>query len=754
MATSRTTGEEPRSPFENTLDALQSTFDESQQPLAWRRNLALIGLLAAIFGIVAWYALNSDQPDVKLLQFEIVNQLSNEDKWVAQGFEQVFAAYAQTGNRVRLQRSDRYESNGSSLLPFLSSAGLTADARLRAVLLRQEDSDELLLTLSLRINDQSFERRLVGNPSELDDLASRTTLQVFSWMDVDPYSTQEADAALQEVPQNEAAARHYALGVQALRRSESKNAVDELSKALETEPSHPMINAALAEALESAGYRYRAVHQIKTAFDNRHRLSREKQLAIEARMHLLKREWRRAATLYAALTAFYPQEISYGLSLAQAHRQMSEIDEALAVLNQLRDRPEFRRDPRIDLAEAGIWSQTGAWQKGIGIAERAIHLAQTLDHPGILARAYLVRAEMSGDTKLSDLSLAHELFRDMGDLKGQGAVLREYGDLHVAKGELGEAIRLYDEAEQISRQLGNDAAVAASQQARAIASDLSGKLVEGYELKQFLLRDAQQRRLHSRAAIIMENLGVSAFKLGKLADALDWFDRALAEFRELNDEIGIAWYPYRKGQVLAHMGDLAGARVHFLQSIANAEQHPEGYLELHTRYEVARLDVFTGRPDTAERLLAIAREYDEAGLALDEADTLLVLAHLDLVHERDESARSHLKQALAVFRESGAAYYATRALTLMVRAGDTNACQPLYESAQQLEHLEVATLARVAMQGCPAYRSDLSGELETVASLRLFEPLLALTALTDPQAAQSLGDSHGWTHSLYWSRGL
>ncbi|MEM1434376.1 MAG: tetratricopeptide repeat protein [Pseudomonadota bacterium] len=738
--------------IEDTLDELRSTFDDGQQPDTWRRNLALIGILAALFGVAAWQALLSDRNRTALVLLELTASVAPEYEWVEPGFAQVFAAYSQTGNRVRLQRSGGSVTS-AEVDPFLSpsGAGPISDANLDMRLEGPDTDGALTLSLALDHEGTRYEHELVGQVEALADLASRATLQLFAWLSIDPYTVQDVEIALEELPRDERAARHYALGTQALRRGEGRSAVDELSQALAIEPSHPMINAALAAALELAGYRSRASQQVRIAFDNSQRLSRERQLAIEAQMRLLQRDWEEAETLYAALSAFYPEEISYGLALAKARQSAGQADSALSVLEQLRRQPTFAGDPRIDLAEARVWFGTGEWQRGVAVVESAIEKAQLLGHTGTLARALVLRAEMEGDPSGGGLELAEELFAEIGDLRGQSQLLREFGDRHVANGRLGAAIAAYNDAERLSVRLGNDADVAAARQARVIATDLAGQLEAGYALKQVLLEDAVRRQLHARAAIVKENLGVSAFKLGRLEEALAWYDAALADFKQVDDQIGIAWYPYRKGLVLASMGDLQVARELFDESPANAVAHPEGNLALHTRYEVARLAVFAGDPRARDQLQVVSKAYQDAELHLDAAATEVVLAHLEIVEGDLDRARVLLRKALSVFEESGSAYYTVRAQALLVRARDFSVCADLATAAARLEHREDALLGKAALKRCPGTPIDLSGELEAAEGAQLFEAVIALLSEIDGGRAQALGHSRGWMQSAYWS---
>ena len=541
MVEDRDTDSERTQPFEEALDALRTTLADEQTPNSWRRDITLIGLLAAIFGVVAWYALLVERDQPIMVEIQVAGPDDARLAWVQAGFEQALVAYAHAGNRVRLQKApDAEGAQPNNPLLGLGFGAQAPQAVLQVVLDSNSTPGTLKAELELVSDERTQSAVLTGYPSGLADLASRTSMQVFTWLEVDPYTRSERVTAQGEYPSDPEAGRHYALGLQALRRGEGGLATTELARAQRIVPDHPMVNAALAEAYAFLGYRSQALQYVRVAYDQGASLSREKQLAIEARLRLLEHDWLEAETLYLALTAFYPEEISYGLALAEAQYLGSRAEDSLQTLRELRANPLFGDDPRIDLLEARVWWRTGDWRKGVVAAERAVETAQRLGHSGILARALVTRADMDGDPSGSGLDLANELFLEMSDLFGQSQVLREHGDRLVSAGRLDEGIAAYDQSIDISNRLGNDAERDAALQAQAIAYDLKGALEAGYETKLSLLDSSQRRGQNIRAAIGMENIGISTMKLGRLEESLQWFDDAYIEFVEHTDLIGIA----------------------------------------------------------------------------------------------------------------------------------------------------------------------------------------------------------------------
>ena len=74
---------------------------------------------------------------------------------------------------------------------------------------------------------------------------------------------------------------------------------------------------------------------------------------VEGRAREAALEWNQAAQVYRTLFGFYPDNIDYGLRLAEAQTSGGEPKAALTTIENLRKFPSPDRDsPRIDLAEA------------------------------------------------------------------------------------------------------------------------------------------------------------------------------------------------------------------------------------------------------------------------------------------------------------------------------------------------------------------------------------------------------------------
>ena len=145
----------------------------------------------------------------------------------------------------------------------------------------------------------------------------------------------------------------------------------------ERTPAHPLLHAALSEAWSALGYDAAARSEAKTAFERAAALSREERLAVEARYRETTKEWDRAVEIHRSLWNFFPDNLEYGLGLAEAEERAGKRKEALATVQALRRLPSpDGEDPRIDLAEATVAHRLSDFARQRAAAERAATKAE------------------------------------------------------------------------------------------------------------------------------------------------------------------------------------------------------------------------------------------------------------------------------------------------------------------------------------------------------------------------------------------
>src|SRR5262249_40592488 len=139
----------------------------------------------------------------------------------------------------------------------------------------------------------------------------------------------------------------------------------------------------------------RAAAEAKRSIDLAHNLSRADRLFVEASAHEAIEEWKDASEAYGALFKFYPDDIEYGLSLANSQRRQGRPKDALATaagVHRLGD------DPRIGISEATAALDAGDPKHGRQAAEAAIAESQRRQLPAAEGKARLRLAKALAET--------------------------------------------------------------------------------------------------------------------------------------------------------------------------------------------------------------------------------------------------------------------------------------------------------------------------------------------------------------------
>lgn len=93
------------------------------------------------------------------------------------------------------------------------------------------------------------------------------------------------------------------------------------------------------------------------AFAERSGLSREESLLVEGDFRAVTQDWVQATEVFATLWRFFPNDLEYGLRLAEVETRAGGSEAALVTVAAMRRLPApSRDDPRIDLAEAAAAS--------------------------------------------------------------------------------------------------------------------------------------------------------------------------------------------------------------------------------------------------------------------------------------------------------------------------------------------------------------------------------------------------------------
>jgi len=131
---------------------------------------------------------------------------------------------------------------------------------------------------------------------------------------------------------NPEAARFYSEGLTKLRSFDSLTARDLLQKAIAVDPNFSLAHSALASAWSGLGYDAKAKEEGKKAFDLSSNLGPEERLWVEGQDRETDKEWDKAVEVYRALFHSFPDNIDYGLRLANAQNSADKPKDALSTV--------------------------------------------------------------------------------------------------------------------------------------------------------------------------------------------------------------------------------------------------------------------------------------------------------------------------------------------------------------------------------------------------------------------------------------
>jgi tetratricopeptide (TPR) repeat protein len=249
-----------------------------------------------------------------------------------------------------------------------------------------------------------------GLSSALVELALRAGAHLRQRLGIADLTSAEMQSLTASFPVAPEAMRDYSWGLQRLNLLDAEGARAVLVKATEKEPGHALSHDALSAAWSMLGYESRAMDEAKRATELSGELSRPDQLSIEARYRETIHQKARSVEIYKTLFQLFPDDIEYGLRLADLQTGIGKGTEALETVRALHKLPDpMGKDPRIDLAEANAASSLGNYQLGMKAAAQAVQQAEADGTRSIVALAYLRQGVALRHTK--DFERAKQSFQ-------------------------------------------------------------------------------------------------------------------------------------------------------------------------------------------------------------------------------------------------------------------------------------------------------------------------------------------------------
>ena len=564
------------------------------------------------------------------------------DAWLSSAISDWLATDLSAGDGVRmipeedLARAQFDIGSGSSDHPSretLSSMrkSLGADLVVSGALATVQGESGDLLRMDVRVQDtrsgdmvRSF--TLVGARSGALQLASDAGLRLRSELGLEPLSPQALNLVRASLPTNPDAARLYTEGVAALQNYDAVEASALLVQASSIEPQHVPTHAALAATWEDLGYDERARAEAESAFSGAKDLPRGEQLLMEGLFRETTKDWDGAVRVYGELFRLYPDDIDYGLKLAN-----SEISEGKAMLalgtveamRQLREPPN--EDPRLDLTEAAAAASISDFKRQQDAAVRAESAARKLGAKLLVAHSEL--EEGSALRSLGNLPEALKLWRQAretftaaGDRRGVAKSLNDEGVLLWQKGDGPAAAKTFHESITLSRASGDQATLAFALSRLGIVEMYSGKRDPSDARRLFHEALDIYRRVENvqEQGYIVSLIADEALQRDRFAEAKTFYEESLALSRSVNDRSRVAGRLMDIGIVDTMQGDLAGANDSLEQSLSIYRELGEKNRVALVQNRLALVMLWEGKISQADSImessLATAREIGEANV--------------------------------------------------------------------------------------------------------------------------------------------
>jgi tetratricopeptide (TPR) repeat protein/TolB-like protein len=681
-----------------SMDALLAAIEARR-----RRRKVVAGALAAAslvgVALVARTGLRAGRPTrpAVAVMVPVDHTGRAEVRWMGTAVAEMLASELAAGERLRLVAGDQVaratagaaEPKGAQ---WRLGRTLGADWLVEGSILAPPGAERL--RIDLRLYDTHSGELVTSvadsaRPAELADAVGRLGNSLRARLGVAATSSSEEAAFRATVPRSEAAAQLYAEGLALLRRGELIVARDRLLAAARAEPDFPMTHAALADAWSRLGHDPDAAQAARRALDLAGPLSRRDRLLVEARWHESAHAWEQAAQTYRSLTAFFPDDLDYGVALARVLTRSGRPADALATLDALRrGSREAAGDARLDLAEADAAKESGDFPRQLAAAQRAARSGAERGSRLVEAEARLLEgwAQLrlgAFDAADAVFGRARALAEQAGDRAAAANARHSHAVVQLQRGDAAATIREEQAVLPILREIGDRLREVWSVNVLAWAQQDLGQVEQALANYRAAQAIAHEIGAREEEATALENIGSILESQGDLPGAIRALDAATEEHQAVGQRYHAACGQSLLGQLRAENGDVAGALVLVREATRSLDElgakMGEGMILL-ARCEVERL---AGDLATARRSCERARAAGGA-TALD-ASIALGRVALDEGHPEAAGplAESTAREAASKRRPVEEALAWSLAARAALARGDTLSAREAIERGQQ-----------------------------------------------------------------------
>jgi eukaryotic-like serine/threonine-protein kinase len=611
-------------------------------PVKWRvlpyTTAALVLILLAALG---WYrqrhgrvptgegSVVSAQPPVirKSLAVLGFNNASGraEDEWLSTAFSEMLSTELATGENLRMIPGEEVANlRISSPWPQATTLSAVTTGRIGKALGSDVlvlgsyavtgKSDQGRLRLDVRVQDARTgevvrELAQTCDASDLFNAASDIGAKLRDALGIPEIKDAEQAGVLASLPLDREAARFYALGLKKLREFDALAAKDLLEQATKSDPKFSLAHLMLARTWAQLGYEQKRKEETKKALELSMDLPRSERMLVEGDYYESLADHEKAESTYRALFALFPDDVDFGLQLANAQNIAGHRSQATETVVRLRSLPPpASNDPRIDLLEAGTSAPNVPAR--LALIQRAQKQALAQGNRLLYATARKAEcAALNATDKTKDAlpicEDAYNLFMAAGNRQAAADAMRFMGDIESSLSHQEQAITNYQKALKMVERLGEDENTGSVLNNMAIILTNKGDLDRAEQL----YREAKSHFIRSgnknNAASALANLGDIQYLGGHLSAAGKTYQDAIEIFSSMED--------YKPGYVYYRLSDLELTRGNVQHAHQLAQQALDGIRPLQGEFAyLTEALVQMGEVLRAEGDLAGARQQFEA----------------------------------------------------------------------------------------------------------------------------------------------
>jgi serine/threonine protein kinase/tetratricopeptide (TPR) repeat protein len=614
-----------------------------------------------------------------------------DEAWLSTAISEMLTTNLAAGEQLRLVPGETVAQMKNNLA--LVDAESYAQETLNKIR-RQTSADDIVIgsylalgsategkvQLDLKLQDAQAGESIVafseeGKEAELTDLVSRAGARLREKLgaaETTPSDFAAVKAASAVTPD---AIRFYSEGLAKLRTYDDRAGLALLQKAVAADPNYALAQSALSEAWSRVGNNDRSKEAAKRAFDLSRNLSKEDRLWIEGRYRVTNHEREKALEIYRTLFDLHPDNLEYGLRLAERQDRLRKPQEALATLELLRQLPAPERDdPRIDDAEA--WEALGIsnWQRAQNAAQRAIQkgnesgarlvVANALDSEGM---GFSVQGK--SDQAMAAWEQAADIYAGVGDLDSRASALGNIATIFSERGDIAGAQKINRESRNIHAKTGNEFALWTDLNNLAGANLRLGNFKDAMESYQQALTLSRKLEVKFEEVLSLQGIGETLMRQGDPRGARQFYEKSLDVSRESKDPGVLQMGLFFLGDLLADQGDLPRAESLLQENLelsgkSESKDTVADALRDFAALLVKKSQLAEARAKYEEALAIYTQIGDANGVAWDR----LGLAALSIEEGRPGDAAATAREAMEVFRKQKSVDPEVRAHTLLARA--------------------------------------------------------------------------------------